>query len=474
MVIVRLLLAFSYAPDTGGVSVNIVYGISHLAETGKLYTNPEEPPFAIIQYTPFHYYTVYHLACLMGIEHNVYGLLVVNRLFCLTLSLLYCILLGFATLRLYPGIGRQIATTLAAIAFAIIPNINFARIDNLYLFFFILSIFAFIRHLRGQSESPAMAHRYLIIAAVASGCAMLTKQIAISSIVMMSGWLLLAERNLRSTLLYCLATAITISLGIAVLIPHNDLLTFKLNVVDGLKNGVNLGWFYYIIIRYYFFRFGIYAAFGIYIAVLLLKHKNNLEHQFLGLAALWFFCTATILGLKDGSGPNYYLEFTYITIINCCVLLQMKPTRWDRFLPLMVCWLPVFIYSNANDKGWSILQKSAALKQDYENTQKIAAYVNKEILPGHFVLTAFHRENCLNISLSKSVLFPCREVALTYTRPLGIFHFYKFDTLMNSGAVQFYVNRTEQTPHAYLNNSLVKFSKDTTIGAYTVYRYSKD
>ncbi len=110
MVIVRLLLAFSYAPDTGGVSVNIVYGISHLAETGKLYTNPEEPPFAIIQYTPFHYYTVYHLACLMGIEHNVYGLLVVNRLFCLTLSLLYCILLGFATLRLYPGIGRQIAT----------------------------------------------------------------------------------------------------------------------------------------------------------------------------------------------------------------------------------------------------------------------------------------------------------------------------------------------------------------------------
>src|SRR4051812_1556363 len=100
VLILRLLLAFSYLPETGGMSVNMMYGTLHLLKTGMLYINPELPPFSITQYMPLHYYIVRGLAKLFN-AGDVHQLMILHRIVCLLFSVLYCFIVTWTIKKLF-------------------------------------------------------------------------------------------------------------------------------------------------------------------------------------------------------------------------------------------------------------------------------------------------------------------------------------------------------------------------------------
>ena len=86
LLILRINLALSYLPEIGGVSINVMYGIIRILSGSELYTNPEIAPYSIIQYMPLHFHIVALLGKLLGIAKDVHAMMVLNRLFCLSID----------------------------------------------------------------------------------------------------------------------------------------------------------------------------------------------------------------------------------------------------------------------------------------------------------------------------------------------------------------------------------------------------
>src|SRR5690348_10182121 len=63
----RAIQALSPTLDLGGLERNVAVGIARLLRGESLYTNPEQPPFAIIQYGPVYYVIVAGICRVLGI-----------------------------------------------------------------------------------------------------------------------------------------------------------------------------------------------------------------------------------------------------------------------------------------------------------------------------------------------------------------------------------------------------------------------
>lgn len=64
----RIDLLHVYYVDFGGLDPNVVYGTQRLLLGEPLYQNPEQSPYAIIQYMPIYYHLCAWLAAKLGIH----------------------------------------------------------------------------------------------------------------------------------------------------------------------------------------------------------------------------------------------------------------------------------------------------------------------------------------------------------------------------------------------------------------------
>ncbi|MFM9056098.1 MAG: hypothetical protein ACKOQY_05340, partial [Bacteroidota bacterium] len=187
----------------------------------------------------------------------------------------------------------------------------------------------------------------------------------------------------------------------------------------------------------------------------------------------FFFCMASLAALKAGSGSNYYLEFIILLLLGAGILLRHNHELPGRFTLYASALLPFFMIASANDKGWGDLKKMDASKSMYSECKLVSDYIRPRLGKGEWVLTDFHKENHLNLLLCDQALFPCREVAVDFTWPKGVFNFNAFGQLHRDGKIRYYVCRSGNFPTSLLNVSLIGFTPDTTIGTIQVYRYGR-
>ena len=466
LLILRINLSLSYLPEIGGVSINVLYGIIRLVTGSQLYTNPETAPFPIIQYMPLHFYIVAFLSKVIGISNNVHSMMVLNRLFCLFIDLATVYILG-KTLIHSLSISKKIAWPLALIYFLSIPSIIYGRVDNLYLLFFMATLVSIIKFTFNESTHKKDKNKYLIIAGILCALCILTKQTGVFLAVFCGIYLLLYLKSIRQFLFFGGGLIITLLLSLFLLFPES-LQHIKLNVIDGVKNGINTNWFFEVLLKNFFMKYSYILATGIFVSALLWKNYKKTGYAFIGAGISWYFLTATASAFKAGSGSNYYLEFILFSILGSALLIKSNVFTHSYITLFALILSPFFLVAAANDKGWGDLGMMKKARKNYSNCLEVASYLKPKLKEGEWVLTNFHKENTLNLQLSDKALFPCREVALYFTRPNGVFHFKEFEILVKNGKIPFLVARKGETLKDFIDVPLTQYEADTTIGNFQI------
>lgn len=465
----RFLLALSYLPETGGVSINVLYGITRIINGSYLYTDPELPPFPIIQYMPLHFYSIKAIASILGLQNDIHGLMVLNRLFCLLIDCL-CVFIISRSLNKHFKLNLIFSVTLALIYFVSIPGIIYSRGDNLYLLFFITTVILLHENF-SESTVKSWTSKYLPhLTGLTSALAINTKQTGLFLIVLCFIYFLF-HKNLIVNLVKYGISFLSVTLVIFLLTePAASISAFKLNVIDGVKNGININWFLEVFLKNYFLKFSYLLAGGILIAILLLKNNSEKINRFAGFGICWYFSVAVLSSFKAGSGPNYYLEFLVLSIFGLALLVRNNNFEYRQQLLFVLVLTPFFMIASANDKGWGDIKQMKRAEKDYRNCILVANYVLPKVKENEWVLTNFHKESTINLHLSDKALFPCREVALYFTRPIGVFHFNEFSRMINTKRIPFIIDHRNELLPVFLDDTIKSYSLDTTIGKYAIYR----
>ncbi|MCE2846445.1 MAG: hypothetical protein LW707_05350 [Sphingobacteriales bacterium] len=472
----RVVLATSYLPETGGVSINVVYGVERILHGENLYADPEKPPFPIIQYMPLHFKLVQLCCNLFMIGESPYLVSMTNRFVCLGLDIICMSVIAIFLIRII-GLRALWGWILAFIYFVSLPSIVYARADNLYLLFFTLATCLILRYLLRKPEAIELeaknSLRNLFGAGTLAALALFTKQTGIFLPCFATLYLLAIESDKKAPVYFLGGLGVT-SLLLVFVADSGSLLEMKLNVVDGLKNGISFSWFAEVILKNYFLKYSFLLAAGFLIAFQLLQHQHDRSASlFIGGAMMFFFCMASLAALKAGSGSNYYLEFIILLLLGAGVLLRHNHELPGRFTLYASALLPFFMIASANDKGWGDLKKMEAAKSMYKECEMAAEYIRPRLSKDEWVLTDFHKENHLNLMLCDKALFPCREVAVDFTWPKGVFNFNAFGRLHKEGKIRYYVCSNGNFPTSLLNVSMTGFDPDTTIGTIQIYRYNQ-
>lgn len=470
LLILRLNLAFSYLPEIGGVSINVMYGIMRIVSGNELYTNPESAPFPIIQYMPLHFYVVAFIGKLFGLTKDVHAMMVVNRVFCLLLDVFTAFIIG-RTLVKTLQIKWNVALTLSCVYFLSIPSIIYARVDNLYLFFFVATLAILLKIIFKKELHQSSSTRLILFSGVFCMLALLTKQTGIFLFGFCTIYYLFIQRSLQHWITFMGGTLATVLFASLFIYP-DSIPFFKLNVVNGVKNGFNVNWFTEVILKNFFLKFSYILASGFLTALLLFKERKKQGYLFLSAGIAWFFTTATITAFKAGSGSNYYLEFIALSIFGAALLLKNQYGPSSQLVLFALLLSPFFIISAANDKGWGDIGSMQKARKTYFNCIEVSNYIKPKLLDENWVLTDFHKENTLNLQLSDKALFPCREVALYFTRPIGVFHFQEFQNLLERGKIQYIITKEGEQLTEFIDVPITKFEPDTLIGKYQIYKKS--
>ncbi|HOY96743.1 MAG TPA: hypothetical protein PK509_13450, partial [Catalimonadaceae bacterium] len=302
----KRILISSYAPDLGGFERNVIWGIQQIMLGKPLYTNPDAAPFAIIQYMPAWYYLVATLGKLLSIDplnaHSVYSL---ARTFNAVLSLASVFILYRMATRHF-RIPQTIAIFISSIAFLWMEAFTISgRPDCFKGFVFQCLIYVLLQY-------PSKRKRVVFpLAMMLSVLAFFTKQDGLVFCAILPVVLFLQKEWKQM-----LVTGLGIALMIAVVFSLFQFGTngdFIRNVLGGLNNGISISWFVGAFSGY----FSVMAVlFGLALVMSLeFVFEKNYALHVLAAGFVFSFFPQLLFSLKYGSGPNYFLECTFISLL---------------------------------------------------------------------------------------------------------------------------------------------------------------
>ncbi len=469
VLVLRVILSFSYVPETGGVSVNVMFGIMRMLDNHSLYTNPERPPFPIIQYMPLHYYVVAGIAQLLRIDQDLHLVMVLNRLLCLVFDLLLFIPVQRILWHIFMIKNRKICWAVCFSIFLILPNTNYGRIDNLYLLSFGFAIYYFLGFL------SLFKNKYgaeIVFAAIFGSLSFFTKQSGMFLLVSMFLFLLIYVRDKRAILIFSSVTAITCLLLFAILIGSNYQNWF-LNAVRGLENGINLSWFQEVFIEKFFRKMYFFVAGGLALALISCSRDRDIRERFLGFTALIIFLFALLSSLKWGSSINYFTEFLALTFILSAVYFKHYSVLYPAAKLFFLFLTPFFIMNVYNDKGWNYLKDIKRSEKDYADCKRVAGFFKDNVKNDEYIFTAFHRENLMNLLIGEKALFPTREIVFYCAEPAKVFSYELYRDMVANGNVKYLVGKKGLQPDIFLGAEFKNYKSIFVHGNYEVFQFSR-
>jgi len=458
----------SYAPEWGGFERNVIWGIQQIMQGKPLYSNPEAIPFAIVQYMPLYYYTVANLGNLFSVDpldaHQVYTLARSVSFCCCIFSSILLILMALRF-----RVGKEIAIAVGLIAFFWMDKFAIAaRPDSFKALVFQLIIFVLI-------QFPEKRKRFIFpLAVLLSLAGFMSKQdgLVFSGILPLA---LLYGGSWKETIFWGGLTAVFHGL-ILFLIQANTHSAFFQNVAGGLQNGISISWFINAFGGYFAFMailFGLALVLAFEFAF-----EQNWKLRVLSAALVCSFFPSLFFSFKYGSGANYFLEATLISLLLFGIWLQSLDFKKvfvfpqsDRLFGLLVFSLLFYVAAMQWVAG-VFLNSEKDLKAYYLNQKEVADYL-KTIKNGKAkVLVNFKKqwEESLTGMLPNHVVCPQRDVAIQVFNAKGKISFEALKSEISGGKVEFVVTETGQLP-SFLNVNFNRFLLTKKIGQFDVWSY---
>lgn len=321
----RLQLVPDLRVDLGGAELNAVYGMQKLLLGRPLYTDPEQPPFEVVQYTPLFHALAAATARAVGAEPQDTVLLFrVGRAVALVLNLLTAALVLSLCIRL----GARPATALAGacIAFMAFTEHYYGRPDALATLLVVALVHALARPQRTASWGWPWAAGLALVGVAA----VLAKQTAAVALLMVATDRLLAGDR-RGLARFAFAALVIALLAAGLLLACWPVHALWQNLVQASRNGIDPTLFMEL------FDKGIFkyhAGWLLLIAggaglVLRRRHGPGATVVAAGAVAL---LSGLLFGLKRGSGLNYLVEAEILAAAVGLAWLPACAGRWGAAL----------------------------------------------------------------------------------------------------------------------------------------------
>lgn len=347
MLMYRLSIVFSYGPEVVLGECNNIWNALKVSRGLPVYTDPEQMPLEIFQYTPLSQWPVIVAAHVFDSEgpERIHRITVVGRL-CSLLFNLITVLLLCASARLLFRVSGTVLAIGGLLAFASFTHLAFAiRPDAMALMLMMLGFHLFCRFYVAGGRWALMA------SAMVLATAFLAKQDAMVVIAPLS-FLLLVQQRWKQLVLYdgifLLTLGVLLVTGHLVLGEH-----FLRSVVMGVRNPALWEWASYILTRLFSF-FGVLVVLGnAAIVVGLWRFRSHPEALPLVLVALFYELFGLLTSFKAGAGMSYYTPFILFSCMLIVVLaseaMQRRavPAAGPLLLAGVLAISVVFIYRQA-------------------------------------------------------------------------------------------------------------------------------
>lgn len=464
--------------DSGGVSQNIVYGVQTLLSTGRLYYDPSQPPFAVMQYSPLYYYVNAGLARLTRVHaDHVLGIYTLCRVSALVCNLWMAgVLVALVRRFRVPVLPALIA---GIWGFAFIQNTDYGRPDALYHLLAVATIYHLVRY----AESGHTLGRQLYTSVVYAVLALFTKQSGMVFAPMLLTYLVLLDRQWRrmglAAGLYVGACAACFGLFAAL---NGGFFALWENVHGGVDNGIDFDWFYRRIVELYARELAGWSAL-ILPACLWLRSKQKQHPAGLALAygVVWTLVFGFATALKWGSMPSYFTPYFVLGFCAFTVALWAPDYR-----PADDAWLPTFAFSCAVVFGLllnvPVNLKAAWIKDErerFEHAREVVRYLREEkhLQATDGVMSLVYGELLLETTFINNLLYqnaimPQKDVVTCCAFKRKRFDYSQFQRQANAGLVKYLIKGRDNRLDQYAGAQFTRFKKAKTIYEFDVYEYT--
>jgi hypothetical protein len=473
----RCIAVFITHPDAGGVEGNVVYFIQRLLDGQTLYSDPELPPYAIAQYSPFYYYLVYGIARVFGVRaDDVYNVYATGRIVSLVLNLAFVGLVYKVCRQLYKV--RASRSFIAAVAaFIFLEITSFARPDSLYHFFFLLTLYYFLLTTKIQEEGNR-GSLFIIITGIIVVFAVFSKQTAIVLPVIIGGWWMVKKEH-KNFLLFAVASVLTATVLTAFMYKYEGAAFFR-NVVGGINNGISLGWYSQVVLMPMAKSFGLPLFIAFIMVLWIVKNDSSKMLRQSGFVLLLLFVFLNGIGLKMGAGPGYFTEWwTWLFVL----LAYYWPVIVSAFKIFRVPLPALVVLAVALLKLYMIItpiiEKSNALSSSglmypYQSQVALAKLMKSKLQPGDtfVVFTFFYTpDSYLSNLLFRHAVIPQMEIVSLSTYPDKRYDYSDFKKRMNDGSIPWMLMRSKDSSRQFYDISLDKYEKTDSLNGFTIYHY---
>ena len=307
----RLLICFNYKIELVNGETNNVWNAINVANGKRIYSNPEQLPLEVFQYTPLSQLPIILMSKFFDDKsvffiHNVFTF---GRIFVLIFNVIGYYFL-YKTSRILT-INKFISYASAILGFSILTHITFAiRPDALLLCALFFNVFCFIK---GYFENN---FKLIYLSCFLIAFSTLIKQDAFIVMAPLMFFLML----LRKWKVF-LISGITFIFSLIIIYGVSYFIFgqyFLYSILKGLQNPIQISNMIYVFDRANSF-FGLHFIFGIAVIMYNLIYRNKIHSiLIISLLTLFYLILGVLSTLKVGSGFSYYtpyISFSSILII---------------------------------------------------------------------------------------------------------------------------------------------------------------
>ncbi len=470
-----LSLVFANSPNIAGVENNIVYFVQRILSGSSLYSNPEEAPYAIAQYSPLYYCLVAAVAKTIGINaEDITTLFILNRVVSLVLilSISCCVYhigkKGFE-------FTRKKSLLLAAAVFIFMEISSFARPDSLANATWFLSFLIFL--VSQQKRNPSLL---LVASALVATIAVFSKQSAITLPTLCAVWFLYM-RLYRFFLIYTISFLGFLVIGIITISSTVGLWVFYMNVIKGIDNGINLTiYFNYIVQRFLASQGLLWIALMAPILIMLFKKKGKRE-ILLAMLIAGQFVASCLSAMKYGASSNYFTEWWILILIGsaCCWPYFSKAVKLVDPGSLYVMLFTILFFRTITifyPFYQELFAKNKIQRQQkYQTEQKVASFIRTDASENKFLVynNVFSPDSYLNNLLFKEAIMPQNDIVVLGTYNRKVFNYSQFLRQIKNGEIRYLIINTNEARPGFLIIDTANFQMLTMIDNYRIFQHKK-
>lgn len=481
ILIIRFNLIQTYITDLAGIEQNVIYGIQRIILNKDLYTDPEKPPFAIIQYSPLYYYICAFIVKILNLYsepgdlHKIY---VISRSLSLFFGILCSYIFFYITQRHFSS-KKFISLVGAFLVFIFQYEHHYAARPDSLLDACLLLIILMILEFYTASVKSKWLYIYGIV--FLSFMAVLIKQSGIQIIILLVAFFILKQDKV--VVIHVLATTIVFSLIFFFInkIVFGDF--FYKNVIDGIINGINISPMHKRILN----RKEYYYVLALLCFILIRAIKGSLEtrlsfqEQLLLFISFGMFVFAFGISLKTGSTIQYFSSFQNTALLAFfCYVTQHKKEDYNFNISFAVICITLFtfrgidyfFYRNYQYLSTSYKTNNQELKADYNEQKKVSEYIAGRIKPDEYIVV---QQGLIAgyFNTTQYTLVPQQDILACCSYPLGVYNYSVLKSLIDQGKIKYIVlsKGSEMPIIAGLSFSEYSYKPHIDIGKYTIFEF---